>query len=87
MPQLTVSSLIIIVVVGLLAAWALYALGKWLQGGGAFATVYEWEHGLVYRNGRFERVLPPGRHLARSTGWMSGPCAATIRSTRRPWSM
>jgi len=28
-----------------------------------FVTVYEWEHALLYVNGRFSRLLSPGRHL------------------------
>lgn len=30
-------------------------------------TVHEWEHGLLYRNGRFAGILPPGRY--RTIGW------------------
>ncbi len=34
-------------------------------------TVYEWERGLLYRGGRFERVLEPGRHrLRKRTTWV-----------------
>ena len=31
--------------------------------GALFTTVYEWQHALSYRNGRFERALPPGRYF------------------------
>lgn len=30
---------------------------------GLFVTVYEWEHALLYINGRFSRFLPPGRYF------------------------
>jgi regulator of protease activity HflC (stomatin/prohibitin superfamily) len=34
-------------------------------------TVYEWERGLLYRSGRFERVLEAGRHrLLKRTTWV-----------------
>lgn len=33
-----------------------------LQGRNRYVTVWEWEHGLLFRNGRFERELPPGRY-------------------------
>lgn len=33
-----------------------------------FATVHEWEHGLLYINGRFAHLLPPGRHFNLSFG-------------------
>lgn len=28
-----------------------------------FVIVYEWEHALLYIDGRFSRLLPPGRHF------------------------
>jgi regulator of protease activity HflC (stomatin/prohibitin superfamily) len=37
-----------------------------LKPGSLFTTVYEWEYGLLYINGRFHRVLPPGRYLSAS---------------------
>ncbi|MEZ0167692.1 SPFH domain-containing protein [Microvirga sp. TS319] len=30
---------------------------------GIFFTVYEWEHALLYVDGRFLRLLPPGRYF------------------------
>lgn len=30
---------------------------------GIFVTVYEWEHALLYVDGRFSRLLPPGRYF------------------------
>jgi regulator of protease activity HflC (stomatin/prohibitin superfamily) len=34
-------------------------------------TVFEWERGLLYRRGRFERVLGPGRYrLWKKTTWV-----------------
>jgi len=35
---------------------------------GILATVYEWEHALLYINGRFSHLLPPGRHFNLSFG-------------------
>lgn len=41
---------------------ALFFLGRWLNGlSRHFATVFEWEHALCYRDGRFEGLMPPGR--------------------------
>jgi regulator of protease activity HflC (stomatin/prohibitin superfamily) len=34
---------------------------------GPFVTVYEWEHALLYIDGRFSQILPPGRHF--TFGW------------------
>ncbi len=34
---------------------------------GLFVTVYEWEHALLYIDGRFSHILPPGRHF--NLGW------------------
>lgn len=34
-------------------------------------TVYEWERGLLYRRGRFARVLEPGRYrLSKRSSWV-----------------
>jgi regulator of protease activity HflC (stomatin/prohibitin superfamily) len=34
-------------------------------------TVYEWERGLLYRRGRLDRVLEPGRYrLSQRTAWV-----------------
>jgi len=30
---------------------------------GIWTTVYEWEHALLYIDGHFSRILPPGRHF------------------------
>jgi regulator of protease activity HflC (stomatin/prohibitin superfamily) len=38
---------------------------RWLRSAqGLFVTVYEWEYGLSYFDGRFDRILPPGRHFS-----------------------
>jgi regulator of protease activity HflC (stomatin/prohibitin superfamily) len=54
----------LLLVVAILAA---VALGLWIRariGDDAMAkTVHEWEHGLLYVEGRFQRVLPPGRYF------------------------
>ncbi|HEX2136878.1 MAG TPA: SPFH domain-containing protein [Microvirga sp.] len=56
---MAVNFLALILVVGLL--WAIYRV---LQGRGAlFTTVYPWDHALAYVDGRFHRILPPGRYL------------------------
>jgi regulator of protease activity HflC (stomatin/prohibitin superfamily) len=51
---------VVIVVAGIM-------LGLWVRsriGDDALAkTVHEWEYGLLYEEGRFQRVLPPGRYL------------------------
>lgn len=46
------------VVVGLWLAARLPAVVR-----SGYTTVYEWEHALLYENGAFVRVLPPGRHF------------------------
>ncbi|MDP2411162.1 MAG: SPFH domain-containing protein [Pseudolabrys sp.] len=48
----------------LLAAFATFLLWRLLAKPRTFfTTVYEWEWGLLYLNGRFIRELPPGRYL------------------------
>ncbi len=50
--------IIVLAVVGGLLAF------RWLNAAnGPFMTVFEWEHGVAYRNGRFEALLPPGRYF------------------------
>ena len=52
-------SLASIVVLGLL-----WLANRLVQGRAApFTTVYEWDHALAYVDGRFDRVLPPGRYM------------------------
>jgi regulator of protease activity HflC (stomatin/prohibitin superfamily) len=47
----------------LIAALGL-AMLRWLRSAnGPFVTVFEWEHAIAYRDGRFDRILPPGRHF------------------------
>jgi regulator of protease activity HflC (stomatin/prohibitin superfamily) len=46
---------------------------------GRQVVVNQWEHGLLFRHGRFERVLAPGGHRFWSTGF-------TLRAVDlRPW--
>jgi regulator of protease activity HflC (stomatin/prohibitin superfamily) len=48
-----------IVILGLL-----WLANRLVQGRAApFTTVYEWDHALAYVDGRFDRVLPPGRYM------------------------
>ena len=58
----------IAVVVWLLAlailVWLLVQAARWIsREGGIGTTVYDWEHALLYVDGRFERALPSGRYL------------------------
>ena len=46
--------------------------------GGWFTTVHEWEYGLLYRRGRFVRVLPAGRYFAPPFG---GDAVFVLRRT------
>lgn len=49
----------------LLAVVALFLLLRWTKkSGNLFTTVYDWEWGILYSNGRFERELPAGRYLS-----------------------
>jgi regulator of protease activity HflC (stomatin/prohibitin superfamily) len=50
----------------LLILIAVVALGilRWVRSAnGPFVTVFEWEHAIAYRDGRFDRILPPGRYF------------------------
>jgi len=48
---------ILIAVIGL-------AIWRWMRSAnGPFVTIFEWEHAIAYRDGRFDRILPPGRHF------------------------
>ena len=66
-----------IVLLLLIAAVAL-ATFRWLRSAnGPFVTVFEWEHAIAYRDGRFDRLLPPGRHF----DWQ--PHRRTVQRLRR----
>ena len=66
-----------IVLLLLIAAVAL-ATFRWLRSAnGPFVTVFEWEHAIAYRDGRFDRLLPPGRHF----DWQ--PRRRTVQRLRR----
>src|SRR5262245_5299968 len=57
-------SLVVVVVLIIAAIAVLLRIGRWIRSrGGLLATVYEWEFALRYVNGKFDRVLPPGRYL------------------------
>ncbi len=59
------ASLVVFATILLLLGFAWLALRLWqvlMRPGAVFATVYEWQHALLYVDGRFERVLPPGRY-------------------------
>lgn len=56
--------LIVVAVAAIIVVWALYRLGQWSnKRGGLLATIFEWEHALLYENGKFVNVLPPGRYV------------------------
>ncbi len=47
-------------------AIAMVAIAAYRLRGGrnsAFVTVFEWEHAIAYYDGRFDRILPPGRYF------------------------
>ena len=51
--------LLLLIVVGVGLAFV-----RWLRSAnGPFVTVFEWEHAIAYRDGRFDRILPAGRHF------------------------
>jgi regulator of protease activity HflC (stomatin/prohibitin superfamily) len=55
---------IVLIAALILLVWLLL---RWMtKSGGLFTTVYEWERGLLYVNGRFQRELPAGRYVSRS---------------------
>jgi regulator of protease activity HflC (stomatin/prohibitin superfamily) len=57
--------LFLVATILLLVALAWLALRLWqllMRPGGVFTTVYEWQHALLYVDGKFRGVLPPGRH-------------------------
>lgn len=49
------------VVVVLLLLWAMRR--EFRSGDAVYQKVYEWEHGLRYRDGKFDGLVPPGRYL------------------------
>lgn len=55
---------IIFIAIAILILWL--SLRRMAKSSNLFTTVYEWERGLLYRNGRFKRELPPGRYLSAS---------------------
>jgi regulator of protease activity HflC (stomatin/prohibitin superfamily) len=60
-PALTVLAVIVLLLVVL---WTLHRISQWSkQRGGFVTTIYEWDHGLLYVNGKFDRMLSAGRHL------------------------
>lgn len=64
MPNQSSLNLIVTAAIVIAVLWALYRLGQWFKSrGGLTTTVYEWEFGLHYVNGKFGGVLPPGRHF------------------------
>ena len=66
-----------IVLLLLIAAVALAAF-RWLRSAnGPFVTIFEWEHAIAYRDGRFDRLLPSGRHF----DWQ--PRRRTVQRLRR----
>lgn len=48
------SALVVLIVAG--------ASGALLRSLVAPVVVYEWEQGLIYKNGKFDRLVPPGRY-------------------------
>ena len=49
----------------LLAAIAVFFPLRWInRPSGPFVTVFEWEYGICYVDGRFDRILPPGRYFS-----------------------
>lgn len=58
----TLSALLALIAAVILVAVAMWATRRLRE------TVWPWEAGLLYVNGRFARVLPPGRHWAGFAG-------------------
>ena len=48
-----------------MAGYAVFSPGFAVADAGQHATVYDWEFGLLYADGRFREVLPSGRHRLR----------------------
>lgn len=63
--QIQPGLLLVVVVILIIAAFvALLRTVQWIRSrGGLVVTVYEWEFALRYLNGKFDRVLPPGRYF------------------------
>jgi len=64
------SDVLEIVAAGAITLFVAWALGRLIYGSftephqsGLFVTIYEWEFALLYIDGQFARLLPPGRHL------------------------
>jgi regulator of protease activity HflC (stomatin/prohibitin superfamily) len=57
-------SVVVVVILIIAVIWALFRIVQWNNNrGGLLSTVYEWEFALRYVNGKFDRVLPPGRYV------------------------
>lgn len=67
--------LIVIVLLGALAVFGWRALAK------RHVVVWQWQQGLLYRNGAFVRLLPPGRHFKGwGDAWIEGIGMAPMQS-------
>jgi regulator of protease activity HflC (stomatin/prohibitin superfamily) len=59
-----VIQIVVAIVAVLIVLWVLHRVTQWAKkGGGFFVTVYEWDYGLRYVNGKFDRVLDAGRYF------------------------
>lgn len=65
-----------------LVAFALLAAALWWRDR-TTVTVWEWETGLLFHNGRFERTLPPGRYPIGLLGSLPGRTVVHVSTTRR----
>ena len=60
-PVIQIAVAIVALLIGL---WVLHRVSQWAKKrGGSFVTVYEWDYGLRYVNGKFDRVLDAGRYF------------------------
>ena len=60
------ATLFVFVTILLLIGLAWFGLRLWqvlMRPGAVFTTVYDWQHALLYVDGRFGRILPPGRYF------------------------
>src|ERR1051325_159788 len=59
-----VPTIIAVIVLLLVVLWTLQRIAQSSkQRGGFVTTIYEWDHGLLYVNGKFDRILSAGRHF------------------------
>lgn len=65
-----------------LLAVALVAAAVWWRDRHT-ATVWEWQVGLLFHNGRFKRTLPPGRYPIGVLGGLPGRIVVHVPTTRR----